>query len=173
MKSKYWKNVNYNKWKQIMPDCQVRALCADIGVDYELACKALGVKCVPGKGFNDTYGVDLDVILVKFKKFFGPLTDMLDLVDDPVQALTNGITLNDWLEAHKKDNAKYLVYLDDDKAMDGGHIVCAYCYPDKLYFIDTFDCGEMFVQAWTKVKKVIPKDSDQHWKYDKQLKKFI
>ena len=84
-----------------------------------------------------------------------------------------GITLNDWLEAHKKDNAKYLVYLDDDKAMDGGHIVCAYCYPDKLYFIDTFDCGEMFVQAWTKVKKVIPKDSDQHWKYDKQLKKFI
>ena len=37
MKNKYWKNVNYNKWKQIMPDCQVRALCAAIGVDYELA----------------------------------------------------------------------------------------------------------------------------------------
>jgi len=156
-----------------MPDCQIRAICAGIGYDYEAACEKLNVSCVKGSGFSDEKGIDLYDVHDTFKKFLGPMQDMTDLFDDPVQALLNGISLNDWLEQHATDNKTYLIHLDDNKEMDGGHIICAKCYGSKTFFVDTFDCGEMFVQAFCQIERVLKKDSRFHWKYDEKTKKFI
>lgn len=144
MKNKFWKNINYNKWNKDVPDCFIRSICAGIGVDYEAACRVLGVDYVKGEGCLDMYGVDLEVFYDRFKPFFGKMEDILDKFEDPQKAITS-ITLNQWLEEHKDDNCVYIVYLDDFKQNDGGHIVCARCNNSSTYFIDTFDCGNMYV----------------------------
>ena len=37
-----------------------------------------------GKGFADTYGIDLELLVDKFKGWLGPIEDILDNFDDPV-----------------------------------------------------------------------------------------
>ncbi len=174
-KTKYWLDFNFNKWLKDMPDCAVRSLVAGTGLDYELVCKKLGVKCIQGRGFADTYGIDLEEICSKFKGWLGPIEDMLDMVDDPSKAMLNGQPLEEWLDLSEIEERKgtYLVYLDDNKYNDGGHIVCCSCNGKNPCFIDTDNVGNMFVQCWCKVLKQVPKDSPQHWKFDKSKKIFV
>lgn len=174
-KTKYWLDFNFNKWGKDMPDCAVRSLAAGTGLDYEAVCKKLGVKCIPGKGFADTYGIDLDIIVDRFKGWLGPIEDMLDKFEDPVQALTSGQPLFEWLELSEKEGRKgiFLVYLDDNTMHDGGHIVCCSCQGKNPCFIDTDNVGNMFVQCWCKVLKKVPESSSLHWKYDHSQRKFL
>lgn len=171
---KHLKKFNFNKFGQDMPDCAIRSICAGIGIDYEAACKVLGVKCVEGKGYVDEYGIDLDMLQEKFSKFLGEVEEN-DNFESPIEALLNGQPLDDWLEESKKKSrfGTFLVYLDDNKMKDGGHIVCCKITSTNAYYIDTDDVGNMFVQCWIKVLKVIPKDSKWHFKYDEVNKKFI
>ena len=174
-KTRYWLDFNFNKWGKDMPDCAIRSLAAGTGLDYEVICKKLSVQCIKGKGFADTYGIDLDLLVDKFKGWLGPIEDNLDNFDDPVQALVAGQPLYEWLDLSEEQNRKgtYLVYLDDNKMRDGGHIVCCSCNGKNPCFIDTDDVGKMFVQCWCKVLKQAKKDSPQHWKYDKSRNCFL
>jgi len=171
MSSRFWKNVNLNKWGKDTYDCAIRSLVAATGLDYELVCKKLGVKCVPGEGYNDPYGVDWEVIEKKFKQFLGPTEDNLDNFDDPFMSLLAGEPLEKWLRQAKakgRDGA-YLVYLDDNKQADGGHVVCCVCRGNKSFFVDTADVSGMFVQCWAKVEKRVPATSKYHWKNNKPV----
>ena len=60
-------------------------------------------------------------------------------------------------------------------AKRGGHIVFANCKrgAKRQGFIDTWDSGDMYVDAYMRVAKKESKDSPLHWKYDYDQHKFI
>lgn len=173
---KYWKNINYNKWRKDMPDCAIRSIVAAIGIDYEAACKVLKVKYIKGRGYNDEYGIDIDLLHDAFKKFLGDIEENEGFEDDPLKSFLSATPLEDWLSKMAKEGktGTYLVYLDDNKVADGGHIVCCRIKSaSDAYFIDTFDVSKMPVQCWIKVEKVLPASSKYHYKYDKATKQFL
>ena len=172
---KHWKDVNFNKWGKDMPDCAVRAIVAAIGIDYEVACKVLGVKCVKGKGFTDTYGVDIDTVQEKFSAYLGDVEENEGFEDDPLAAFFNAPELDDWLEEMKssKKTGTYLVYVDDNKKNDGGHIICCEVTSSKAYFIDTSDVGGMQVQCWMKVLEKLDPADPLHYKMKNPLDKAV
>lgn len=174
MKSKNWIDFNANKWGKDAPDCAIRSLVLGIEMDYEVICKKLGVACTPDKGYADDYGIDLYDLQEKFSQYLGNVEDDLDTADDPINAFLHAPSLARWLTDHAADNCRYLVYLDDDSQMDGGHIVYANCKdPNRPYFIDTSDVSTMPVQAWIRVKKTVPRSSRVHYKYDTKTKRFF
>lgn len=175
-KNRHWCDLNYNKWGKDQPDCAIRSICAAIGFDYEEACKQLGVKCIPGQGYMNDYGIDLDVLHDAFHDYLGEIEDNLDNdeYDSPLVAFLNGQILNKWLDesVQKGRTGIYLVYLDDNMKNDGGHIVCCKITSEKQYFIDTSNVGLMPVQAWIKVTRKLNVHDFRHWRYDKNQKKF-
>ena len=59
-------------------------------------------------------------------------------------------------------------------ARTGGHIVCVLDRKNRKHgFIDTWDSGEMLVDAYMRLKKLEPTDSPKHWRYDYKNEKFI
>jgi hypothetical protein len=36
------------------------------------------------------------------------------------------------------------------------------------FFVDTWNCGEMLVDSYMRIKKTVPKESNEHWKYDSE-----
>lgn len=177
---KHLKKFNANKWGKLHGDCTIRALVLGIGIDYEMACKMLKVRCVPNEGYvaedgNEGTGIDLDLIQETFSKFLGEIEDNLlanpDI--DPMKAMLNAKPLDKWLDDKDyKNPGLYLLYLDDNKEHDGGHIVFADCRAEPKYF-DISDCGDMGVQAWIKIEKRLSKGSKYHYKYDIKNHKFI
>lgn len=176
---KHFKKFNANKWGKLHGDCAIRALVLGIGIDYEVACKMLKVNCVQGEGYvaedgNEGTGIDLDLLQSTFSKLLGEVEDNLlanpDI--DPIEAFKMAKPLDQWLEDKDfKEPGRYLVYLDDNKEKDGGHIVFADCRSTPVYY-DVSDCGDMNVQAWIKVTHVLKKDSKYHYKYDKATHTF-
>lgn len=75
---------NMNPWKQRLPDCSIRAICAAIGMRYELVCKELGVSWKTGKGLIRDGGVDLELIKKTFDPYF-------DIVEDYTEELPSEI----------------------------------------------------------------------------------
>lgn len=179
MSSQYFKKFNANKWGKLHGDCAIRSLVIGLGIDYEVICKKLGVKCVKGEGYvaedgNEGTGIDLELIQKTFASFLGDIQDVL-LADpdiDPVKAMLDAEPLADWLKHKKyKTPGLYLIFLDDNKENDGGHIVFANCLSQPYYY-DISNCDDMPVQAWIKINKRIKSDSKYHYKYNKETRKF-
>lgn len=177
--SNYFKKFNANKWKKLHGDCAIRSLVLGIGIDYEVACKILGVRCLPGEGYvaedgNEGTGVDLYLIQEKFSQFLDEVQDtLLDDPDvDPIDAMLNALPLDEWLKQKKYGKpGLYLLFLDDNQENDGGHIVFANCLKSPMYY-DISDCGDMPVQAWIRIKKRLPETSKYHFKFNKETKSF-
>ena len=176
--SKYFVNFNANKWGKDHGDCAIRALVMGIGMDYEYICKKLGVPCKVGEGYipiskDETEGVDLEVIKEKFNTFLGDEEDWIIRFPDadPYKLMLNAPSLEICMKKNLFAGGKYLVYLDDNTEMDGGHIV--YVNGFKNYFIDTQDCSKMGVQSWIKIKKEVPAKDKYHFKYDTKTKTFF
>lgn len=191
-----WINFNFNPWqKRDIGDCAIRAIVAATGLNYKEVCKKLGVSYIIGKGLRRDTGINLDVIEDKFADYFGVVEDYYQNFDfvpdeykdsienDELQAfeLNNGIdsvsgnTLNDFCDQYAGLGV-FLVSLHGGKGhKDDDHIVCAKLNKNakKQGFIDTWDSGDMMVDAFMEVIKTEPKDSPLHWKFDYDKKKFI
>jgi hypothetical protein len=170
LKSKNFRKINYNKWGKNIGDCLVRAVVGAFGLDYEVACKLLHVDCKKGVGFDGDDGIDLYQMERYLGKWMSPIKELLPSEDDPFK-FEGELPLDKWVDEHKKDDKIYLVYVTDWK--DGGHIVYVNCKKNCGYFVDTFDSGNIPVNAWCEVEQRVPKDSKYHWKYDKKTKRFI
>ena len=112
-----------------------------------------------------------------------------NFVDPTEFELANGIadyslTLSDFIDiygnAPGNKTGRYLVGLSPNKnAKDekckraGGHIVCVMRLQGQPMAVDTWDSAEMLVDCFMRIKKVLPKDSPQHWKYDYEKKRFV
>ena len=169
-KSKNLKLFNFNKWGKNIGDCLVRAVVGAFGLDYEVACKLLKVDCRKGVGFTGDDGIDLYELEETLGKWIGPIEELLPNEDNPFK-FDGELPLDEWVEAHRNDGKIYLVYVNDWK--DGGHIVYVNCKKSCNYFVDTFDSGNIPVNAWCEVKQRLSKDSKYHWKFDEKLKRFI
>lgn len=170
MKSKNFRNINYNKWRKNVGDCVIRAIVGALGLDYEIACKLMKVDCKKGIGFTGDDGIDLYDLEKTFKKWLGPIEELLPNEDNPLK-FDGEMPLDKWVDEHRGDGKVYLVYVNDWK--DGGHIVYVNCKNANSYFVDTWDSGNIPVNAWCEVKTRLPKTSKYHWKYDKDKKCFI
>lgn len=194
-----WINFNFNPWNAAVGDCSIRAVSAGTGLDYREVCKKLGVSYKNGKGLIRDSGIGLELIEDRFDEYFDIVEDFYDnynFVPDEyagtlydkqldnfdasigVGAISN-TTLDEFIDEFK-DQGIFLVSLEGNPkaknpvARKGGHIVCVKCIPDKKQgFIDTWDSGEMLVDAYMRVKKMEPYDSPKHWRYDHEKKKFI
>ena len=199
-KNPRWINFNFNPWNKNISDCAIRAVVAATGLDYRAVCKRFGVSYVKGKGLRRDTGIDLDAIKETFSEYFDIVEDYYDnmaFVPDEFKNskedmlmqtfdLQNGIdlasgdTLNDFCDQYSGQGT-FLVSLEgnpkskDVFARKGGHIVCAKLGKNakKQGFIDTWNSGEMHVDAYMRVVKTEPKNSPLHWKYDNEQHKFI
>lgn len=199
-KNPRWLNFSFNPWKQNIGDCAIRAISAATGLDYREVCKRLGMAYVKGKGLRRDSGIDLKTIKQKFSDYFDIVEDYYENFefvpdefkgskeDDELQrfdlengiGLASGNTLNDFCDQYA-GYGTFLVSLSgnpkskDLKARRDGHIVCARLSSQyrRQGFIDTWDSGEMLVDAYMRVVKTEPKDSPLHWKYDYAQHKFI
>lgn len=202
MKNKKFIDFNFNPYKAHIDDCAVRAITAALGMRYELVCKQLGVSWRKGSGLIRSSGITLDVINSRFDEWFDVVQEFSgdydsmpdDLKNDPefqdleslsitmgINNYTTGITLNDFCEMFAKQGI-FLVGLAPNPnsrngycRREGGHIVCAKCLKKYSvgYFIDTWDSGDMLVDSWMRVSKVIPPEDPRHWVFDKATHSFV
>lgn len=196
-KNPNWINFNFNCYGKRINDCAIRAVVAATGLDYREVCRRFGVSYVKGKGLRRDTGIGLDVIEEKFGEYCDIVEDYYDNFDfvpdefkdskqndDMLQfELQNGIdsisgnTLNDFC-AQYAGQGTFLISLEKDSKTNNrpaGHIVCAKLNrgAKRQGFIDTWDSGDLKVDAYMRVVKTEPKDSPLHWKYDREQHKFI
>lgn len=199
-KNPRWIHFNFNPWKKDISDCMIRAVVAATGLNYKEVCKKFGVSYILGKGLRRDTGIDLHDVEQKFADYFGVVENYYDNFDfvpdeykdskenDDLQAfeLQNGIdsisgnTLNDFCDQYAGQGV-FLVSLHGDgkskikQVREGDHIVCAKLNKEakRQGFIDTWDSGDMRVDAFMQVIKTEPKDSPLHWKFDYEKKRFI
>lgn len=187
---------NMNPWGSRIGDCAIRAICAAIGMRYELVCKELGVSWKRGKGLIRDTGIDLNKIKETFDPWFDIVEDYTEelppeMMEDPAFAQAKfldaamgleeeytGITLAEFLELYRGQGT-FLVGLvgnphaKNENARKGGHIVCARCWKGKEpYAIDEWNSAEMLVDSFMRVKKTVPRDDPRHWVYDYENKCF-
>ena len=199
-KNPRWINFNFNPWKKNISDCAIRAVVAATGLDYRAVCKRFGVSYVKGKGLRRDTGINLDDIEEKFAEYFDIIEDYYDNFafvpdefkdspeNDELQRFelqndidsVSGNTLNDFCDQYVGQGT-FLVSLEGNPksanivARKGGHIVCVKLNKNakRQGFIDTWVSGDMRVDAYMRVVKTEPKDSQLHWKYDNEQHKFI
>lgn len=188
---------NFNPFKARTGDCAIRAICAAIGMRYELVCKELGVSWKRGKGLIRDTGIDLERIKEVFDEYFDVVEDYSEelppeMMENPAFAQAKfmdaalgiednsaGITLAEFLELYA-GQGKFLVGLVPNPnaknlacKRDGGHIVCAKCFRGKEGFaIDSWNSSEMLVDSFMRIRKSIPKDDPRHWVWDSENKCF-
>ena len=200
MANKWWIHTNFNPWKKNICDCAIRAVVAATGLNYKEVCRRFGVSYVIGKGLRRDTGIDLEDIKKTFKDYFGIIQDFSEDIgfvpdeykdskeNDELIAFdisndidnVSGLSLNDFCEMYLGQGT-FLVSLSGDPSSldmhvrDGGHIVCAKLGKNakRKGFIDTWDSGNMRVDAYMRVDKTEPKDSPLHWKYDYENNRFI
>ena len=181
---------NMNPWKKRIPDCSIRAICAAIGMRYELVCKELGVSWKRGYGLIRDTGVNLDKIKETFDPWFDVVEDYTEelppeMMEEPAFAQAKfmdaalgleeeytGITLVDFLKLYRGQGT-FLVGLvgnphaKDPYCREGGHIVCARCWKGREpYAIDTFNSQEMLCDSFMRVKKPLDLSDPRHWVWD-------
>ena len=189
------KLLNFNKWGKHINDCAIRSIVAAIGMDYEKVCKQFGMSFKKNYGLIRDTGIDLRDIKSKFDKWFDVVQDFNDNIDfsdefpdaidldafdydSEIDTYSSGITLNEFMDMFKGQGVFLVALVGNPHAVKmqsrkGGHIVCCKCLPNKEpYTIDTWDCSEMLVDAYMRIKKTIPYSHPDHWKYDKQNKSF-
>ena len=198
-KSKFIK-FNYNPWKARTGDCAIRAIVAATGLDYRVVCQRLGVSWKNGKGLIRDTGIDLERVKTVFGSYFdiiedftenlnfvpdefkdSPENDMMNAFDleYDIDGVSSGMTLNEFVNDFRNQGA-FIVSCEGNPnasnpvARKGGHLIYVRCLPKyKQGFIDTWDSGEMLVDAYMRVVKREPLSSPYHWKYDKEKHEFI
>ena len=200
-KNQKWINFSFNPWNKRIEDCAIRAIAAATGLDYRVVCKKLGYACKNGYGLTRKSGASIQKIKNVFNDYFDIIEDFYDnftFVPDEFKGseeverikqfeVQNGLfnsatgtTLNEFIDLYKNQGT-FLVSLignpDSENPScrgDVGHLVCVKCNPGyKQGFIDFWDSGDMLVNAFMRVKKFEPKDSPNHWRYDREKHKFI
>ena len=189
------KNINYNKWGKHISDCAIRAIVASIGMDYEKVCKTYGVSFKKGYGLIRDTGIELEDIKRKFNSWFDIIEDFSDVedfsdeipnsidltafdIEHGIDSFSSGITLDEFMDMYYGQGIFLVALVGNPKAKnknarEGGHIVCCKCLPNKEpYAIDTWNSSEMIVDCFMRIKKTLPKDHPDHWKYNKETKKF-
>ena len=191
---------NYNPWKARTGDCAIRAIVGATGLDYRVVCKRLGVAWQNGKGLIRDTGIDLEQVKIAFKSYFDIIEDFTEnlnfvpdefkdspenaMMDDfdlenGIDGVSSGMTLNEFVTDYQNQGSFIVSCEGNPNAISpvcrkGGHLIYVRCIPGhKQGFIDTWDSGEMLVDAYMRVVKREPISSPSHWKYDKQNKKFI
>ena len=200
LKNPKWIKFSFNPWKAHAPDCAIRATAAATGLDYREICKRLGVSWKRGKGLIRDSGIALTNVEHVFDEYFDIIEDYYDNYEFVPDEYKNTLyakqldnfdksigvnavsktTLNEFIDEFKNQGI-FLVSLEGNPdaqhpaARSGGHLTCVKCLrgQQKQGFIDTWDCGEMYVDAYMRVKKQEPADSPKHWKYDYAQHKFI
>lgn len=194
-----WINFNFNPWNARAPDCAIRAVSAATGLDYREVCKRLGVSWKKDKGLVRDSGIDLNDVEYVFDEYFDIIEDYYDnynfVPDEYKDTLyakqldafdqQSGIdavsktTLNEFIDEFKNQGIFIVGLVGNPNAKNlasrsGGHFTCVKCLPGKKQgFVDTWDCGEMLVDSYMRVKKQEPVNSLKHWKYDREKHKFI
>lgn len=107
----------------------------------------------------------------------------VDMFDDEmdIDSFSSGITLDEFLSVYMRGQGNFLVGLVANKDAENrlcrqteGHIVFGSTLKGKVpFFVDTWNCGEMLVDSYMRIKKTVPKESNEHWKYDSENRKFI
>jgi hypothetical protein len=107
----------------------------------------------------------------------------VDMFDDEMEidSFSSGITLDEFLSVYMRGQGNFLVGLVANKDAENrlcrqteGHIVFGSTLKGKVpFFVDTWNCGEMLVDSYMRIKKTVPKESDEHWKYDSENRRFI
>lgn len=191
------RRFNFNPWKSHVGDCAIRAVCAAIGMRYELVCKKFGVSWKRGQGLIRDTGIDLELIKKTFDEYFDVVEDYSEelppeLMEKPAFAQakfmdaalgieddSTEITLAEFLEVYAGQGTFLVGLVPNPNAKnpackrDGGHIVCAKCFKGKEGFaIDTFDSSEMLVDSFMRIAKTIPKNDPRHWVWDAENKCF-
>ena len=176
-------------------------MSAATGLSYKEVCKRFGVAFAKGKGLRRDTGIDLKDIKQKFSDYFDIVEDYYDnstFVPDEYKGtdvndemdkfdvdngidLVSGDTLNDFCDYFNNQGTFLVSLVNNPKSPNpavsrpGGHIVCAKLSRNakRKGFVDTWDSGDMLVDAYMRVVKTEPKDSPLHWKYDYDKKQFI
>lgn len=198
MSETYIKYFNFNPWKAKIGDCSIRAVCAAIGMRYELVCKEFGVSWKKGQGLIRDTGIDLQDIKDTFDPYFDIVEDYSEelppeLMDDPafsqakfmnaalgIDDESAGITLAEFLDLYAGQGTFLVGLVSNPNASSAacrregaGHIVCAKCFKGKQGFaIDSWNSSEMLVDSFMRIKKTIPKDDPRHWVWDSENKCF-
>ena len=197
-----WLHFNFNPWKQHIGDCAIRAISGATGLDYREVCRRLNVSYKNGKGLIRDTGIDLDDIKDRFNEYFDVVEDFNDnyaFVPDEFKDSPEDIemrkfdamygidevstmTLNDFCDEFA-GQGRFLVGLVGNpeaknpklRNKNDGHIVYANLSKSnsKQGFIDTFDCGDMLVDAYMRVAKREPANSPYHLKFDVNTQKFV
>lgn len=193
---------NFNPWKAHIADCAIRAISGATGLDYREVCKQLGVSYKKGKGLIREIGIDLNDIKEKFNDYFDIVEDYYENYEftpdefkgsdedlemrkfEELQGIdaVSKTTLNEFCDEFA-GQGKFLVGLvGNPKAKEpklrnkaNGHIVYVNLSPNasRQGFVDTFDSGDMLVDSYMRLKKVEPKSSPRHFKYDMDTHQFV
>lgn len=193
---------NFNPWEQRISDCAIRATSAATGLDYREVCKRLKMSYKNGKGLIRDSGISIDDIKNTFDQYFDIVEDYYenytfvpdeykgtiydeyaDNVDKAigVDAVSN-TTLNEFVDEFKNKGIFVVGLVGNPNAPKDfpyrskniGHFVCVECTPGKKQgFIDIFDCGDMLVDSYMRVKKQESFKSPYHWRYDREKRCFI
>lgn len=198
MRSSAIKYFNANPWRKNIPDCAVRAIVMAIGMKYELVCRKLGMAWRRGYGLVRGFGVTLFDIKKAFGEYFDVVQDFNEKMPPELAASgefadtlaidarlgvaenTSGGTLAEFLDLYEGQGTFLVGLVGDPSAKNpshrdpsDGHIVCTRCLRGMEGFaIDTYDSSDMAVDAFMRVSKRVPKDSPDHWVYDKASRRF-
>ena len=201
-KNSKWINFNFNPWKAHTGDCAIRSISGATGLDYREVCKQLGVSYKNGKGLIRNIGIDLNDIKEKFNDYFDIVEDYYENYEftpdefkgsdedlemrkfEELQGIdaVSKTTLNEFCDEFT-GQGKFLVGLvgnpeakvPEFRSRDAGHIVYVNLSPNakRQGFIDTFDSGDMLVDSYMRLRKVEPKSSPRHFKYDMDTHQFV
>ena len=192
---------NFNPWKARTGDCAIRAIVGATGLDYRVVCKRLGGAWKNGTGLLRDTGIDLKRVKNTFMPYFDIIEDFTEnlnfvpdefkdspenaMMDDfdleyGIDGVSSGMTLNEFVTDYKNQGEFVVSCEGNPNAIDpvcrkGGHLVYVRCLSkyNRQGFVDTWDSGEMLVDAYMRVVKREPASSPYHYKYDKENKQFI
>ena len=194
-------NFNFNIWNKHIPDCAIRAISAATGLDYRAVCQMLGYAWKNNYGLIRQSGSSMNHINNVFKDYFDVVenffenftfvpdefkgTKQAEEIDDferqhGLKTAGSGITLNEFIDLFAGQGTFLVQLVENPDSQDPkcrgseSHLVCVKCNPKfKQGFIEYWDCGDMLVYSWMRVKKFEPVDSPRHWRYDREKHKFI
>ena len=169
----FFRERNMNPWGKMIGDCAIRAVSSAIAMRYPAVCRLFGRKCRPGHGLVGPEGITLGRIKARLDRFFDRVEDAYDTswknrpeefkdmeFDPEIDSDPDlGLTLDQFCEAYR-GTGRYLVSLTYPESKVG-HIVYANLSPGKNYYFDTKPCGDMKVDAYMRVKKIVDINSPQ------------
>lgn len=175
---------NFNPWAVSKGDCAIRALSAALAMKYVDVCRNLNVRFKNGVGMMKD-GVQTLITVPKspLARYFdsprllrangmrpapGELRGMQRMPKSEVR-----VNVNDFCEAAAKarpDEIFVVLCMGNPSSYspdisggneNEGHVVAVFAERNHPYFVDTWDCGDMLVYAYMRVKRQVAKNSPE------------